>query len=84
MRGLCAMQRLRAMVRLKSSIRWPRDANGHRTRAFASDVNLTGTSRATAYRELTVLTEQGLLERTGQGRGTRYVLVMPQKSVIKG
>lgn len=40
-------------------------------------VNLTGTSRATAYRELTQLAEQGLLARTGQGRGTRYGLVMP-------
>lgn len=40
-------------------------------------VNLTGVSRATAYRELTQLAEHGLLERTGQGRGTRYTLVMP-------
>ena len=40
-------------------------------------VNLTGASRATAYRELTELTEYGLLARTGQGRGTRYALVMP-------
>jgi Fic family protein len=40
-------------------------------------VNLTGTSRATAYRELTQLAEHGLLARTGQGRGTRYALVMP-------
>jgi Fic family protein len=38
-------------------------------------VNLTGVSRATAYRELTDLTERGLLERTGRGRGTRYRLV---------
>ena len=37
-------------------------------------VNLTGVSRATAYRELTQLTELGLLERTGVGRGTRYRL----------
>lgn len=35
-------------------------------------VNLTGVSRATAYRELTELAELGLLTRTGQGRGTRY------------
>ena len=35
-------------------------------------VNLTGVSRATAYRELTQLSEWGLLERTGVGRGTRY------------
>jgi Fic family protein len=40
-------------------------------------VNLTGASRATAYRELTQLTELGLLARTGQGRGTRYALVLP-------
>jgi len=38
-------------------------------------VNLTGVSRATAYRELTLLTELGLLVRTGQGRGTRYALL---------
>lgn len=37
-------------------------------------VNLTGVSRATAYRELTDLAERGLLLRTGQGRGTRYQL----------
>lgn len=39
-------------------------------------VNLTGVSRATAYRELTQLTELGLLERTGLGRGTRYARVV--------
>lgn len=38
-------------------------------------VNLTGASRATAYRELTQLAEYGLLAKTGQGRGTRYALV---------
>jgi Fic family protein len=37
-------------------------------------VNLTGVSRATAYRELMQLTDLGLLLRTGQGRGTRYAL----------
>ena len=37
-------------------------------------VNLTGVSRATAYRELTQLTERGLLVRTGEGRATRYGL----------
>lgn len=36
-------------------------------------VNLTGVSRATAWRELTQLAEWGLLVKTGQGRGTRYV-----------
>ncbi len=40
-------------------------------------VNLTGASRATAYRELTQLTQIGLVEKTGQGRGTRYALLMP-------
>lgn len=40
-------------------------------------VNLTGTSRATAYRELTQLAALGLVDRTGQGRGTRYALVLP-------
>lgn len=39
-------------------------------------VNLTGVSRATAYRELTELTELGLLARTGVGRGTRYGVVI--------
>jgi Fe2+ or Zn2+ uptake regulation protein len=45
-------------------------------------VNLNGTSRATAYRELTQLTDYGLLARTGQGRGTRYALVMAQRDEI--
>jgi Fic family protein len=36
--------------------------------------NITGVSRATAYRELTQLAELGLLLRSGQGRGTRYAL----------
>jgi Fic family protein len=49
-------------------------AGGMRTEKY---VNLTGTSRATAYRELTQLTEFGLLQRTGQGRGTRYALLRP-------
>jgi Fic family protein len=40
-------------------------------------VNLTGVSRATAYRELTQLSELGLLAKKGQGRGTRYGLVAP-------
>ena len=44
-------------------------AGGMRTEKY---VNLTGVSRAAAYRELTDLTERGLLHRTGQGRGTRY------------
>jgi Fic family protein len=37
-------------------------------------VNLTGVSRATAYRELTELSEWGLLDKSGVGRGTRYHL----------
>lgn len=37
-------------------------------------VNLCRVSRATAYRELTVLCEMGLLVQTGAGRGTRYKL----------
>ena len=39
-------------------------------------VALTGVSRATAYRELTLLVSVGLLSKTGQGRGTRYGLVV--------
>jgi Fic family protein len=35
---------------------------------------ITRSSRATAYRELTDLAARGLLVRSGQGRGTRYVL----------
>jgi Fic family protein len=35
-------------------------------------VAITGQSRATAYRELTVLVDLGLLQKSGQGRGTRY------------
>jgi Fic family protein len=38
-------------------------------------VNITGQSRATAYRELTELVHLGLLEQYGQGRGVRYKLV---------
>jgi Fic family protein len=40
-------------------------------------VAVTGVSRATAYRELTQLAECGLMLRSGDGRGTRYALVMP-------
>lgn len=39
-------------------------------------VHLTSVSRATAYRELTELAELGLLNKTGQGRGTRYQWVV--------
>jgi Fic family protein len=38
-------------------------------------VNITGQSRATAYRELTDMTQLGLLEQYGQGRGARYRLM---------
>ncbi|MGE4240769.1 MAG: Fic family protein [Ramlibacter sp.] len=44
-------------------------------------VNLTGASRATAYRELTHLSELGLLIRSGQGRGTRYRLARAPSDV---
>lgn len=50
-------------------------AGGMSTEKYA---NLTGVSRATAYRELTSLAEQGLLQRSGQGRGTRYTLALPK------
>jgi len=36
---------------------------------------IASVSRATAYRELTDLATSGVLERSGQGRGTRYALV---------
>ncbi|MEZ2296996.1 Fic family protein [Variovorax sp. RCC_210] len=36
---------------------------------------IAGVSRATAYRELTELVAAGLLERTGQGKATRYALL---------
>ena len=39
-------------------------------------VNITGQSRATAYRELTDMTQLGLLEQYGQGRGARYRLMV--------
>lgn len=38
-------------------------------------VNITGQSRATAYRELTEMVHLGLLEQYGQGRGVRYRLI---------
>lgn len=38
-------------------------------------VAIAGVSRATAYRELTELVALGLLERTGQGKATRYALI---------
>jgi Fic family protein len=71
--GLSASQR-KALARLLEAE--PEGfAGGMSTEKY---VNLTGTSRATAYRELTQLTEYGLLARTGQGRGTRYGLVRPE------
>lgn len=39
-------------------------------------VAITSVSRATAYRELTLLLGLGLLRKTGQGRATRYGLVI--------
>jgi Fic family protein len=38
-------------------------------------VAIAGVSRATAYRELTEMVVSGLLERTGQGKATRYALI---------
>ena len=42
-------------------------------------VNITGQSRATAYRELTELSSLGLLEQYGQGRGVRYRIIIDYK-----
>ncbi len=39
-------------------------------------VAITSVSRATAYRELTLLLGLGLLRKTGQGRATRYAIVV--------
>ena len=39
-------------------------------------VAISGLSRATAYREISQLLELGLLSKTGQGKATRYQLVM--------
>ena len=39
--------------------------------------NLTGTSKATATRDLTDLAQAGLLVTTGQGRATRYWINLP-------
>jgi Fic family protein len=39
--------------------------------------NLTGSSKATATRDLTDLASRGLLVVTGQGRGTRYWINVP-------
>lgn len=70
--GLSASQR-KALARLLEAE--PEGfAGGMSTEKY---VNLTGVSRATAYRELTQLTELGLMARAGQGRGTRYALVAP-------
>ena len=70
--GLTASQR-KALDRLLAAL--PEGfAGGMSTEKY---VNLTGASRATAYRELTQLAEYGLLEKSGQGRATRYTLVGP-------
>ena len=47
-------------------------SNGLSTELYA---RIGKVSRATAYRELSALTAAGLLRRTGEGRGTRYVLI---------
>jgi len=43
-------------------------------------VNITGQSRATAYRELTELSSLGLLDQYGQGRGVRYRIILDYKN----
>ncbi len=40
-------------------------------------VNMTGTSRATAFRDIENLVEHGILETGGTGRATRYNLTLP-------
>ena len=40
-------------------------------------INLTKTSRATATRDLTELSNLGILQKTGVGKGTRYQLRLP-------
>jgi Fic family protein len=73
--GLSASQR-KALARLLEAE--PEGfAGGMSTEKY---VNLTGVSRATAYRELTQLTEYGLLVRSGEGRGTRYALVKESRN----
>jgi len=50
-------------------------------------VAIAGVSRATAYRELTELVASGLLERTGQGKATRYALIgaaLPPAAQMRG
>lgn len=44
-------------------------------------ISLTGTSRATATRDLHDLLEQGMLTRTGERRHTRYWLNLPDQGV---
>jgi Fic family protein len=67
--GLSASQR-KALARLRDAL--PDGfTGGMSTEKY---VNLTGVSRATAYRELTDLADMALLVRAGQGRGTRYAL----------
>ena len=48
-------------------------SNGLSTEIYAK---IGKVSRATAYRELSGLTAAGLLQRNGEGRGTRYVLTV--------
>jgi Fic family protein len=44
-------------------------------------ISITGTSRATATRDLHDLVEQGMLTRTGERRYTRYWLNLPDKTL---
>jgi len=48
---------------------------GLSTRKYQS---MTGTSRATAYRDLSELVELGLLATRGEGRATRYEPIVPE------
>ena len=48
-------------------------SNGISTELYAK---IGKVSRATAYRELAALTAAGVLQRNGEGRGTRYVLTV--------
>ena len=42
-------------------------------------ISITGTSRATASRDLSDLVAKGVLSRTGEGKATRYELNLPQQ-----
>ena len=54
---------------------------GLSTRKYQS---LTGTSRATAYRDLSELVELGLFATRGEGRATRYEPIVPEWATRAG